>query len=345
MRVGPHGLLQPIADALKLLLKEDIIPEDADWAIFWFAPVVASSTALLALAFIPFGPEIYIADVNVGVLAVAAMSSVGILGIILGGWSSNSHYSLLGSLRSAAQLVSYEVALSLGLLAGVMSAGSLSMVEVVNNQLENRVWGVFDNYGLMILPFLVYFIAAIAETNRSPFDLPEAESELVAGYLTEYSGFRWALFFLAEYAAMIVVAGVAVTLFWGGWLRPFPNVSWLELPLGYAFPVLTFLVIALSCLNLTRKLKLVRQQVVLGAISLGMLGIAGLFLVPAFSAAVGPFFWFVLKVAVIIYLMIWFRGTFPRLRYDQLMDLGWRVLIPAGLVLILVNGVVGIWKG
>src|SRR5690349_11830177 len=203
MRVGPHGLLQPIADALKLLLKEDIIPSESDKAIFWFAPCISTITALTAFAVIPFGKYIYVADVNVGLLVVSAMSAVGILGIILGGWSSNSHYSLLGALRSAAQLVSYEVALSFALLSGVMVAGTLSMQGIIKAQLDRGVWFVFDNYGFMLVPFAVYLISATAETNRAPFDLPEAESELVAGFHTEYSGFRWALYFLADRKSVV----------------------------------------------------------------------------------------------------------------------------------------------
>src|SRR5947199_4050814 len=240
MRTGPHGLLQPIADALKLLLKEDIIPADSDKALFWFAPVISTFTALASFSVIPFGQYVYAADVNVGILIVSAMSAVGILGIILGGWSSNSHYPLLGALRSAAQLVSYEVALAFGLLSGVMMAGTLSMVGIVKAQQDRGIWFIFDNFGFMIVPFAVYIIAATAETNRAPFDLPEAESELVAGFHTEYSGFRWALYFLAEYANIFVVSAVAVTLFWGGWLRPFPNVAWLETPVNIGIPVVLF---------------------------------------------------------------------------------------------------------
>src|ERR1017187_9722625 len=225
MRVGPHGLLQPIADALKLLLKEDIIPADSDKALFWFAPCISTFTALTAFSVLPFAKNIAVVDGNVGLPVVSSMSAVGILGIILGGWSSNSHYSLLGALRSAAQLVSYEVALAFALLSGVMLAGTLSMQGIVKAQLDHNVWGAFANYGFMIVPFAVYVIAATAETNRAPFDLPEAESELVAGFHTEYSGFRWALYFLAEYANVFVVSSVAVALFWGGWLRPFPSVT------------------------------------------------------------------------------------------------------------------------
>lgn len=345
MRTGPHGFLQPIADALKLLIKEDTIPDDADRRIFWIAPVIAAITALSALAFIPFGAGIYVADVNVGILAVSAMSSVGIIGIILGGWSSNSHYSLLGSLRSAAQLVSYEVALGLGLLGGVMAAGTLSMVGAVERQHEQQLWGIFDNFGLMIISFMIYFIASTAETNRAPFDLPEAESELVAGYMTEYSGFRWALFFLAEYAAMCVVAGVAVTLFFGGWLRPFANVGFLEIPLNVGFPVLCFGAAGLGSLYLVRRLKLAHQRLVLIAVALFLLACGALFLIPPVASALAGPFWFFFKLAILIYAMIWIRGTFPRLRYDQLMNLGWYYLIPIGMVMLLVHAVVGVAKG
>src|SRR5947209_7016869 len=272
MRVGPHGLLQPLADALKLMLKEDIIPTDSDKAIFWFAPVISTFTGLTAFAVLPFTETIKVADVNVGLLVISAVSAVGILGIILGGWSSNSHYPLLGALRSAAQLVSYEVALAFGLLSGVMVAGTLSMRGIVQAQAERGIWFIFSNYGFMVVPFAVYIIAATAETNRAPFDLPEAESELVAGFHTEYSGFRWSLYFLAEYANIFVVSSVAVTLFWGGWLRPFPNVGWLELPLNTIFPFLLFFGSGASCLVLMKKLKdPVQQKTLVGAAILLML--------------------------------------------------------------------------
>jgi len=344
MRVGPHGLLQPIADAVKLLLKEDIVPTDADKSIFWIAPVISTLTALTAFAVIPFSPNIFITDVNVGILVISAMSAVGILGIVLGGWASNSHYSLLGALRSAAQLVSYEVALALALLSGIMMAGTLSMVGIVKTQQERGIWLVFDNYGLMIVPFMVYLIAATAETNRAPFDLPEAESELVAGFHTEYSGFRWALYFLAEYANIWVVASVAVTLFWGGWLRPFPSVSWLDLPLNAAFPLALFVVSSLLCFKLAPGLKSRPQAIGLRVVGLVLLGVGAAFLLPFVQQYVSPLFWFCFKVAIFVYIMIWFRGTFPRFRYDQLMNIGWKWMIPIGLGAILVNAVVGMLR-
>src|SRR5882762_11177453 len=344
MRVGPHGLLQPLADALKLLLKEDIIPTDADQAIFWFAPVISTFTALSAFAVLPLSNWLYVADVNVGILVILAMSSVGILGIILGGWSSNSHYPLLGALRSAAQLVSYEVALAFALLSGVMVAGTLSMRGIVQSQVDRGVWGIFANFGFMVVPFALYVIAATAETNRAPFDLPEAESELVAGFHTEYSGFRWALYFLAEYANIFVVSAVAVTLFWGGWLRPFPNVAWLEFPLDTVFPALLFIGSGASCFVLVKKLKdPVQQKTLVGAAILCML-VGVPFLIPPVNAAIIGLFWFMFKVAVIVYIMIWFRGTFPRFRYDQLMDIGWKYMIPIGIGALVVNAILGMTR-
>lgn len=341
MRVGAHGLLQPIADAVKLLIKEDIIPTGADQLLFWTAPVISTVTALTAFSVIPFTNVLRVADVNVGLLIVSAMSAVGILGIILGGWSSNSHYSLLGGLRSAAQLVSYEVALALALLSGVMEAGTLSMVGIVKSQEARHVWFAFGNYGFMLVPFVVYWISAIAETNRAPFDLPEAESELVAGFHTEYSGFRWALYFLAEYSNVLVVCSVAVTLFWGGWLRPFPNVPWLA-PLDYIVPAALFIGSGAWSFPLARRLKSRVQAIGLVVFAALVIAIGLLFLIPAVNAASAGFFWFFFKVSVMVYAMIWFRGTFPRFRYDQLMNIGWKWMIPIGMVCILVNSVLGL---
>ncbi len=341
MRVGPHGLLQPIADALKLLLKEDIVPAAADRALFWMGPVISTFTSLTALAVLPFARNFYVADVNVGLLVISATSAVGILGIILGGWASNSHYPLLGALRSAAQLVSYEVALAFSLLSGVMAAGTLSMQGIVKAQLDRGLWLAFDNYGFMLVPFGVYLISSVAETNRAPFDLPEAESELVAGFHTEYSGLRWALYFLAEYANIFVVAAVGVTLFWGGWLRPFPNVAWLAIPMNTIFPIVLFGGSALLTYRLVGGLIDRTQQKVLLAVVGLLVATAALFAVPVINHAMLGVFWFLLKVSVIVYLMIWFRGTFPRYRYDQLMNIGWKVMIPVGMAAVLVNAVLG----
>jgi len=340
MRVGPHGLLQPIADALKLLLKEDIIPTDADRSIFWIAPVISTFTALTSFAVLPFSQYLFVADVNVGILVIMAMSAVGILGIILGGWASNSHYPLLGALRSAAQLVSYEVALSFALLSGLMVAGTLSMQGIVKAQQARGIWFAFSNYGFMLVPFVVYIISATAETNRAPFDLPEAESELVAGFHTEYSGFRWALYFLAEYANIFVACSVAVTLFWGGWLRPFPNVEWLA-PINYVLPFLVFAGSGASTFLLVKKLRDPLQQKVLVLVALLLIGVGVLFLLPPVNSAAIGLFWFLFKVALVIYLLIWFRGTFPRFRYDQLMNIGWKYMIPIGMGAVMVNALLG----
>jgi NADH-quinone oxidoreductase subunit H len=345
MRVGPHGLLQPIADALKLLIKEDIIPAESDKAIFWIAPCISTITALTAFSVLPFARTIFVADVNVGLLVISAVSSVGILGIILGGWASNSHYSLMGALRSAAQLVSYEVALSFALLSGVMAAGTLSMQGIIQEQARRGIWFVFDNYGFMIVPFVVYLVAATAETNRAPFDLPEAESELVGGFHTEYSGFRWCLYFLAEYANIFVVSSVAVTLFWGGWLRPFSSVKWLDLPLNVGFPVILFAGSGLLTLTLVKKLKDAMQQKVLVAAALALVAFAGVFLIGPINAPVSGMFWFLFKVSTIIYTLIWFRGTFPRFRYDQLMNIGWKIAIPVGMAAVMINALLGMpWR-
>ncbi len=342
MRVGPHGFLQPIADAVKLLLKEDIIPTDADRTIFWIAPVISTFTALTAFAVIPFAKGVFVADVNVGLLVISAMSAVGILGIILGGWASNSHYPLLGALRSAAQLVSYEVALALALLSGVMCAGTLSLTKMVEAQQQRGIWFIFDNWGFMIVPFVVYMVAAMAEVNRTPFDLPEAESELVAGFHTEFSGFRFALFMLGEYANIVVISSVVVTLFWGGWLRPFPSVGWLEWPLSVAFPTLLFVVSGIGCIPLARRLRSPgnRWFLVLVGAALALVGL--IFLIPEVNRIAAPLFWFFFKVSLVVYLFIWVRGTFPRFRYDQLMNVGWKVMIPIGMGSILVNAVLGV---
>ena len=337
MRVGPHGLLQPIADAVKLLLKEDIVPDKADRLLFWLAPLVSVTMALLAYAALPIGPAFLIADLNIGLLFILAVSSLGIYGIVLGGWASNSHYSLLGALRSAAQLVSYETAAGLGLISALLLAGSLSMKDIVIAQYDQGIWFIF----YVPIGFFIYMVGSIAETNRAPFDLPEAESELVAGYMTEYSGFRWSLYFLAEYANMIIVAGIATTLFLGGWLRPFAS-SHTALPgtsieLLDALPSLLVLGVALYCFYLAPKQPVKIQKLVMamaGGLCLLIAGaLAGaLFASPAILQGVHGAFWFLAKVFAYIYFFLWFRFTFPRYRFDQLMRLGWRFLIPLALV-------------
>jgi NADH-quinone oxidoreductase subunit H len=338
MRVGPHGLLQPIADALKLLLKEDVIPDQADKWIFWMAPLTSVTAGLLAFAALPFGPAFLIADMNVGILFIVAVSSMGIFGIVLGGWASNSHYSLLGALRSAAQLVSYEVAGGMALVGGILLAGTLSTKEMVEVQSGQGVWFVF----LSPMAFFIYLVASIAETNRAPFDMPEAESELVAGYMTEYSGFRWSLYFLAEYANMIVVAGIATTLFLGGWARPFASVQALNF-LDF-FPAVFFIGVASYCFFRAPKQPVLVQKIVMAAFGglclllAAPLGLAATAL-PAWKAAVHGGFWFVAKVMAYIYVFLWIRFTFPRYRFDQLMHLGWFFLIPLSIVNVMALGI------
>jgi NADH-quinone oxidoreductase subunit H len=343
MRVGPHGLLQPIADALKLLLKEDIIPESADKWIFWLAPLLSVTTAMLAMAVIPFGPFFQIADLNIGILFLLGVGSLGVYGIVLGGWASNSHYSLMGALRSAAQLVSYETAAGMAVVSGLMFGGALSTRSLVEAQAQSHMWFIF----LVPVGFFLYLVASIAETNRAPFDLPEAESELVAGYMTEYSGFRWALYFLAEYANMIVVASIATVLFLGGWLRPFPNTRALDF-LDYV-PMLLMLLVAGYSLYRAPKQPVAVQKMF-------MVGVAGLCVVLAVALALPQFapagtllasmkpgihgaFWFLAKVAAYLYVFLWLRFTFPRYRFDQLMALGWHFLIPVSIANVLGVGI------
>jgi NADH-quinone oxidoreductase subunit H len=280
MRVGPWGLLQPIADGIKLLTKEDFIPEKADRWIFFFAPYIAIAAAFIVFSVIPFGPDwAVITDINIGLLFVLAVSSVGVLALILAGWSSNSKYSLLGALRSSAQMISYEVAMGLSLIGALMFARTLSLSGIVGAQQADSIWYL----AYQPLGFLIFLVSGIAENNRAPFDLPEAESELVAGFHTEYSGFRWSLFFMAEYGAMVVVSAMAATVYLGGWYFPF--VFRLTEAKGYhnLYVIVSLLV-------------------------------------------------FITKVAIILYVYFWLRWTLPRFRYDQLMDIGWKWLIPSALI-------------
>lgn len=341
MRVGPHGLLQPIADAVKLLIKEDIIPDNADKLIFWLAPVISMVAAMTSMGAIAFGPTFQVArDINVGILFVIGVSSLGLLGIILGGWASNSHYSILGAIRSTAQLVSYETAAGFAIVSALLLAGTLKIRAIVDAQQQSGVWFIF----LAPVAFFIYLVASIAETNRAPFDLPEAESELVAGYMTEYSGFRWALYFLGEYASMIVVGSVATTLFLGGWLRPFPSVHWLDWL--DALPALIIAVVGVYCVYRAGKQPARAQTWFMWSVALACFALALIFAVPLFVAplrfiqpGLHGAFWFLLKVSGYIYLFMWLRFTLPRYRFDQLMHLGWYILIPLAIVNVVSVGV------
>jgi NADH-quinone oxidoreductase subunit H len=289
-RVGPFGLLQPLADGIKMAFKEQFIPAKAHRFVFLIAPCISIFVALSAFAVIPLGAATvfgsstwgkalapFIADVNVGILYILAISSLAVYGIVLGGWSSGNHYSLLGALRSAAQMVSYEVSIALTLAGVFMFAATLSMVGIVEAQVNHGIWFIL----VQPLGFVLYGIAATAEVNRAPFDLPEAEQELVAGYLTEFSGLRWSLYQMAEYINMIIVSSIAATLFFGGWT------------LG------------------------------------GLSGVLGL-----------PIVWYVVKVGVFLFIFMWMRATLPRIRYDQLMRLGWQVLLPLSVLNLLLTALV-----
>ncbi len=287
-RVGPLGLLQPIADGVKLLMKEIILPANANKGLFILAPVVMITPALAAWAVIPFAPELVLADIDAGLLYILALSSIGVYGVIIAGWASNSKYAFLGAMRSAAQMVSYELAMGFALVVVLMISGSLNISEIIAQQGR----GYFAGKGLTFLSWnwlplapmlVVYFVSGVAETNRAPFDVVEGESEIVAGHMVEYSGMTFALFFLAEYANMILISTLTAILFFGGWQAPIDSVVFNWLP---------------------------------------------------------PFGWLLLKVFFIVSIFLWFRATFPRYRYDQIMRLGWKVFIPLTIVWIVV---VGVW--
>ncbi|HXY50972.1 MAG TPA: complex I subunit 1 family protein [Terriglobales bacterium] len=355
MRVGPHGLLQPIADALKLILKEDIIPQGADVFVFWMAPLIILLAVFSVYCVIPFGPTHAITDMNIGILFMLGVSSLAVLGIVMAGWASNSHYPLIGALRSSAQMVSYEVAMGLAVVSVVLmtslnptGTGTLSMIGIVRAQQAQQIWFLFKFFPLGLISFFIFAVAMVAETNRAPFDLPEAESELTAGFHTEYSGLRWSLFMLGEYAAMIAVSSIAVTLWLGGWMRPFPH--WLSGPswdLAFSFfPALTFFFLAGLTFYSTRRMPkhpYFRVQTLgLGALGGVFLLIALILSVPGVRRSVQDVYWFVAKIAGFLYLYIWYRGTFPRYRFDQLMKVGWKVLLPLGIGVLTLTAVVGV---
>ncbi len=368
MRVGPHGLLQPFADALKLMLKEDIIPSEADQFVFWVAPLIGLLASFTVYTVIPFGPSQAVSDMNIGILFMLGVSSLGVLGIVVAGWASNSHYPLIGALRSSAQMVSYEVAMGLAVVSAVLmtslnatGTGTLSMIGIVQAQQQQGVWFIFKFFPLGLIAFVIFAIAMVAETNRAPFDLAEAESELTAGYHTEYSGLRWSLFMLAEYAAMMAVSSIAVTLWLGGWMRPFPNL--LHAPawefVFSLFPGLTFLgVAAITFVGVARmpsqsffkiqRIGLAVFAALLGFIALLLLVIAvagrsaDMSVAARFREGIDYVYWFLLKVAVFIYLFIWYRATWPRYRFDQLMKIGWKVMLPISLGVLIVTAIVGV---
>jgi NADH-quinone oxidoreductase subunit H len=343
-RAGPHGLLQPLADGLKFLFKEDITPVGVDRFVYYLAPFLSMSLALTAIALIPFGPgefELFgqrtvlaVVDLNIGLLFLFAITSLGIYGVVLAGWSSNSKYSLLGGLRSSAQMVSYELALTMSVVGVLLMAGTLNLREIIAAQ-RGFTWGFLPRWNVLappfpqLLGFFCYLTAAIAETNRLPFDLPEAEGELVAGYHTEYGSFKFAMFFLGEYASMVTVSCLATVLFFGGWLSPFPEIAALAWT-RYLPSILLAFGGALLILDGMRYLTLF-GRVLLPVLGLALGGAAYLCARPSvIDVAQGPF-WFLLKVLLFLFIYIWVRGTLPRFRYDQLMAVGWKILLPVSL--------------
>jgi len=355
MRVGPHGLLQPIADAIKLLTKEDIIPSEADKFVFWLAPLIILCASFTVYIVVPFGPTHAITDLNIGILFMLGVSSLSVLGVVMAGWASNSHYPLIGALRSSAQMISYEVAMGLAVVSAILmtslnntGTGTLSMIGIVQAQQAQQTWFLFKFFPLGFIAFGIFAIAMVAETNRAPFDLPEAESELTAGFHTEYSGLRWSLFMLGEYAAMIAVSSIAATLWLGGWMRPFPH--WLTgdtWDLVFSLmPGLLFLGLALiAFIGVVRMPKhpYFRVQTI-GLAGFGaVLGLLGLVLfAPPVRDRIQDIFWFCAKVAVFMYLYIWYRATFPRYRFDQLMKVGWKVLLPVAIGVLILTAIMGV---
>jgi NADH-quinone oxidoreductase subunit H len=283
MRVGPHGIFQTVADTVKLLLKEDIVPMEADKVIHLLAPFLSLLATVLILGVLPYSPILQLVDVNIGVLYVAAVSGLGAMGVLLGGWCSNNKWSLIGGMRAAAQMISYEISATLALLVVVMFSGTLSLSGIVRSQAQG--WWVWRAHGVGVVAFLIYLIASMAESSRTPFDIPEGESELTGGFHTEYSGLRFAFFFLAEFINVFVMSALTVTLFLGGWL-PFQ--------------------------------------------------VGGFDGFNHVMALLPPSLWFVGKTAVMIFVVMWFRWTFPRLRVDQLMRLEWKILLPIGFVNLMV---------
>jgi NADH-quinone oxidoreductase subunit H len=353
--VGAHGLLQPLADGLKFLFKEDFTPPMVDRLLYILAPFLALMLALTAIALIPFGPltgphshllgqPIFIvANVNIGLLFVFAITSIGVYGVALAGWSSNSKYALMGGLRSSAQMISYEVSLTISVVGVLLMAGSLNFDEIIRAQSGNFFlhWNIFHfslRHGAFpqIIGFFCYLIAAIAETNRIPFDLPEAETELVSGFHTEYSSFKFAMFFMAEYANMITVSCLATILFLGGWLSPFPDSwTWQQFLPGAG---LVLLGVYLAFDTVANMRGIARLQ--LAVVTMICLGGGAACLIPPVAAVIQGPFWFTTKVLFFLFFYVWLRGTLPRFRYDQLMSFGWKVLLPVSLANLVITAFV-----
>lgn len=351
-RVGPNGLLQPLADVIKLITKEDVLPPHVNAVYYVLAPFLAVFLALIPIALIPFGPEVEIfgvqtlmqlTDLSVGVVVILAISSMSVYGIVLGGWASNNKYSLLGSMRSAAQMVSYELALGIAVATPLLMANTLSLQEITQAQ-SGFYFGFLPRWHVFQLPwpqaisFVIFVIAAFAETNRLPFDMPEAENELIGGFHTEYSSMKFAGFFLAEYAAIVTICSLGTVLFLGGYNPLFPTEYGSNL-----VPLFLFLGGAALLFFHGIQAQRWRDKITFPLFGVVFLAVAGVFAIPFLWPYLLPVFWFTLKAGLLIFLFIWVRGTLPRFRYDQLMGFAWKVLFPLALInLIITSGLVAV---
>ena len=367
-RVGPHGLLQPAADGLKFLFKEDVMPGGVDKFVYLLAPFLALTLALASLAVIPFGPDplpfkffghqidLWITNPDIGLLVLFSVTALGVYGVALAGWASNSKYPLLGGLRSSAQMISYELSMTMSVVGVLLMANSFSLTDIIQKQSGRTIWGVLPAWNIFsfhggfpqVVGFICFFISAIAETNRVPFDLPEAESELVAGFHTEYSSFKFAMFFIAEYTSMITVSSLCAILFFGGWNSLFPP-TW---TVTHYIPSLILIPFGLWVLFDGLKYETVFGKLILPGLGTAIAGVGALLLAGIWIAPLhevneyiqGPF-WLLSKIFFFLFFYVWARGTLPRFRYDQLMNIGWKLLLPVSIANVIVTAAFVLFRG